>query len=312
MDVSINGARILATFENVPLFGTINITQTLLVSWIVMALLTGICVWLGHGLSVENPSRKQAAAETLVVSLQNFVRGNMGEKFDKYIPLVGTIFATSIISNLMGLLGLWSPTADLSVELGWALVVFVLITYHKLKAGGLLGYLRGFLDPIFLFAPLNVISEVSTPVSMACRHFGNILSGTVISTLVYAALAAASHALLGLLGANIVVAAAVTVAGVALLVVGNNNLKAGVVNAKGKPKGKGSKILGIIFLILGILSMLSLLPGALGETVAAFPWLDIGIPAVASLYFDWFSGCIQAFIFCTLTTIFIKQAAGEE
>ena len=63
MDVSINGARILHTFENVPLLGTVQITQTLAVSWLVMIIITGLCIWLGSGLKVTNISRKQAMAE---------------------------------------------------------------------------------------------------------------------------------------------------------------------------------------------------------------------------------------------------------
>ena len=64
--------------------------------------------------------------------------------------------------------------------------------YYKIKTNGILSYLKGLLDPIFIMAPINVLSEVSTPVSMAFRHFGNILSGTVISTLLYWALASLS------------------------------------------------------------------------------------------------------------------------
>ena len=90
---------------------------------------------------------------------------------------MGTIFVTSIFSNLISLVGIWSPTADLMTELAWALVVFVLITYHKIKASGIGAYLKSFLDPLFILAPINVMSELFTPVSMACRHFGNILSG---------------------------------------------------------------------------------------------------------------------------------------
>ena len=63
--------------------------------------------------------------------------------------------------------------------------VFVLIMYYKIKTNGIFSYLKGLLDPIFIMAPINVLSEISTPVSMAFRHFGNILSGTVISTLLY-------------------------------------------------------------------------------------------------------------------------------
>ena len=292
MEVSINGARILATFENVPIFGTVQITQTLAVSWLVMLIISALCIWLGSNLKVTGISRKQAVAEMIYNSLVNFVRGNMGPEFDRYIPLVGTIFVTSVVSNLISLLGIWSPTADLMTELAWALVVFVLITYHKIKASGIGGYLKGFLEPIFILLPINVMSECFTPVSMACRHFGNILSGTVIGTLIYAALTAANTALFHVLGSNLYVGIVVAIAGGALIVLGR------------KRKKKLPFIVGIIAAVLGVLGLIT----TLGVT---FPWLTIGIPAIPSLYFDWFGGCIQAFIFCTLTTLFIKQAAGD-
>ena len=292
MDISINGARVLAEIQNVPLLGTVQITQTLVVAYVVMAIITGLVIWLGSGLTVTGISRKQAVAEMGYNAIVNFVRGNMGPNFDHYIPLVCTIFISSVVSNLIGLIGFWSPTADLMTELAWALVVFVLITYHKIKSAGFGAYLKGFLDPIFVMAPINVMSECFTPISMACRHFGNILSGTVISTLVYGALTAANNALFGALGSSLVVAAIVAVAGVVLFFVG-----------KGMSKTL-FKVLGIILAVLGVLAVITNLG-------VDYPWLTVGIPALPSLYFDWFGGCIQAFIFCTLTTLFIKQAAGD-
>ena len=290
MDLAINGARVLFEIENVPLFGTVQITQTVTVSWLVFAIITGLCIWLGKGLTVTGISRKQAVSEMIVGALVNFVRGNMGTEFDHYIPLVGTIFITSIVSNLISLVGIWSPTAHLMTELAWALVVFVLITYHKIKSSGIVGYLKGFLDPIFVMAPLNVMSECFTPISMACRHFGNILSGTVINALIYGALTVANDALFGMIGSSLVVASIVTILGVALFFLGK------------KSGRKLPLILGIIAGILGILAVITNLG-------ASFPFLTVGIPAIPSLYFDWFGGCIQAFIFCTLTTLFIKQAS---
>lgn len=292
MAISINGAKILATFENVPLFGTVQITQTLTASWLVMLIISALCIWLGSGLRVTNISRKQAVAELAVTSLLRFVRGNMGTGFDHYIPLIGTIFITSVVSNLISLIGVWSPTADLMTELAWALVVFVLITYHKIKAAGILSYLKGFLDPVFILAPINVLSECFTPVSMACRHFGNILSGTVISTLIYASLTTANNALFGFLGSSLY-------AGIALVILGGILIGLGLSRKK-----KRMWIPGAIAAVLGVLAVLTNLG-------ADYPWLTIGIPAIPSLYFDWFGGCIQAFIFCTLTTLFIKQAAGD-
>lgn len=292
MDVSINGARILATIENVPLFGSVQITQTLTASWLVMLIISGLLIWLGSGLKVSGISRKQAVAEMAYTSLVNFVRGNMGTGFDHYIPLVGTIFITSVISNLISLLGIWSPTADLMTELAWALVVFVLITYHKIKSSGIVAYMKSFLDPIAVLLPINIMSECFTPVSMACRHFGNILSGTVISALIYAALAAANNALFGLLGSSLVAAICVAALGALLILFGK------------KANKKLFFILGIIVAVLGVLAVITNLG-------VHYPWLTVGIPAIPSLYFDWFGGCIQAFIFCTLTTLFIKQAAGD-
>ena len=292
MDLAINGARVLFEIENVPLLGTVQITQTLTVSWLVFAIITGLCIWLGKGLTVTGISRKQAVSEMIVGALVNFVRGNMGTEFDHYIPLVGTIFITSVISNLISLLGIWSPTADLMTELAWGLVVFVLITYHKIKSSGIKEYLRGFLDPIPILLPINIMSECFTPVSMACRHFGNILSGTVISTLIYGAMVAANNALFGALGSNLYVAIAVAVIGAGLFFFG---------------KKSGKKLAFVIGIIMGVLGVLAVFTN-LGAT---YPWLTVGIPAIPSLYFDWFGGCIQAFIFCTLTTLFIKQAAGD-
>ena len=136
------------------------------------------------------------------------------------------------------------------------------------------------------------MSECFTPVSMACRHFGNILSGTVISALVYAALVAANNALFRLLGSSLYVAIILAVVGFAVFFVGKKMGK------------KAPLIIGLIAGILGVLAIFTIMG-------VNYPWLTIGIPAIPSLYFDWFGGCIQAFIFCTLTTLFIKQAAGD-
>ena len=293
MELSIRGAKVLWVIENVPLLGTIRITQTVLVSWVVMGIITGLCVWLGSGLRVTGISRKQAVAELVVTSLLKLVRRNMGTAFDVYIPLIGTIFATSVISNLISLLGFWSPTADLMTELGWALVVFALITWHKIKSSGFGGYLKGFTKPFAVMTPINIMAELFTPISMACRHFGNILSGTVIAALLYGTLTGLSHSVFGTLASRPVWAMVLTAGAAALLAYGLERKK------------RIAVIAGIVLGVLGGLGLLSNLGGIVGE----IPWLAVGIPAIAGFYFDWFSGFMQAFIFCTLTAIFIKQAA---
>ena len=213
-----------------------------------MIVITALCAWMTHGMKVRDISKKQAVAEKLYEMLHGLLVDNMGERWLKYLPLIGALFSMSLGCSLASLLGLWSPTGDVNTTFAWAMVVFVLITYHKIKGNGLKGYLKGYLDPILVMAPFNVLGEVFTPISMACRHFGNIVSGYVIMTLIYAALIATSHALFGLL------------------------------------------------------------PGVVGDILAEIPFLGVGIPAVFSLYFDWFGSFIQAFIFCMLTMIFIATA----
>ena len=252
MEVDISGARVFFTIPtNIPILGDLQISETLVVSWIVMALITGLCIWLTHDLKVEKISKRQAVAEMLVEMANKFVIGNAGEKFRKLIPFVAALFATSVASNLISLIGLRSPTADLSTEAAWAIVVFIMITAQKIKTSGIGGYLKGFTTPIAVMTPFNVLSELATPISLACRHFGNILSGVVINALIYGALALASSKLLGLL------------------------------------------------------------PGVLGGVLSQIPILSVGLPAITSVYFDWFSGVMQAFIFCMLTVMYIANAAEE-
>lgn len=251
MNFEVNGAKIYYLIHTgIPVLGDFPITETLVVSWVVMLIITGLCIFLTRNLQVENISKRQAVAEMIVEAANNLVRSNTGgTKFDWLIPLVAAIFSTSIVSNLICLIGVRSPTADLSTEAAWAVIVFIIITACKIKAGGVGGYLKGFTQPIPLLTPFNILSEFSTPVSMACRHFGNILSGIVIDGLIYAALAIASSALFGLI------------------------------------------------------------PGAVGNVLSQIPILDVGIPAILGVYFDWFTGCMQAFIFSMLTIMYIANAA---
>ena len=166
MELDISGAKVYFTIPTeIPILGDIQISETMIVSWIVMILITGLCIWLTHDLKVENISKRQALAEMIVEQANKFVVGNMGEKFRHLIPFVAALFATSIVSNLISLIGLRSPTADLSTEAAWAVVVFIMITAQKIKTGGVGGYLKGFTTPIAVMTPFNVLSELATPIS---------------------------------------------------------------------------------------------------------------------------------------------------
>ena len=196
MNLEVTGPKILF---KIPLFGGIPITETIVNTWIVMALIVGVCIFLTRGLEVHARTRRQVVAEYLVNMVNKMVRNNMGERFAYYAPFVGALFSLAMLSSLLSMVGLFSPTGDLSTCVGWAVLVFVLITYYKIRTQHLGGYLKGFTQPVFIMTPLNMIGEVATPVSMAFRLFGNIASGSVVTLLLYGGLAALSSGVLGLL-----------------------------------------------------------------------------------------------------------------
>lgn len=192
MEVSITGAKVYYTIPGI----NFPITQTLVNAWIAMIIVVAVSIWLTRGIQVHARTKRQVVAEMFVQFVTNLVHNNMGKKWTAYAPFIAAILCMSAVSSFMGLTGAYSPTNDLNTFLAWSIVVFVLITYYKIKTNGLGGYLKGFAEPIFVMTPMNIISEIATPVSMALRHFANIVSGYVIGLLLYAALAAISQMLL--------------------------------------------------------------------------------------------------------------------
>ena len=243
--ISITGAQVYFTVP-MPL-QDFPVTESQVNSLLVFIVIFGICLYLTHGLSERCELRRQHLCEMAVEKVDGLVLENMGEFFRGFAPFIIAMMALSAFSSLISLLGLYPPTSDINIVGGWALLVFFLITYYKMKAGPLV-YIKSFTKPVAILTPINLISEVATPVSMAFRHYGNILSGTVISVLL------------------------------------------------------GSALAGLTSLVLGKL------PGILGE----FPFFRIGIPAVLSIYFDVFSGLLQAFIFAMLTMMYVAGAFPED
>lgn len=169
------------------LFG-IPITETIVNTWIVMAIMI-IAAYLVTRKFEKLPSGVQNAVEALVEGINDLTVMVMGEKGRSFAPYVGTILLFILLCNILGLFALWPPTADANTTIGLALITFFLVQYNAIKAKGFLGYLKSLLwEPIpILFAPINIISELATPVSLGFRLFGNILAGVVIMGLIYSA-----------------------------------------------------------------------------------------------------------------------------
>lgn len=243
--IVVSGARVFLEVK-MPLQNML-ITESQVNSWLVMLSLFGLCLYFTHGLSPQKPSKRQVIAEWIVEQCQGLVKENMGEYFMGFAPFIAAILGLSAFSSLSSLVGLYPPTSDINITGGWAILVFILITYYKFKCGPW-QYMKSFGDPVPFLAPLNIISEVATPLSMAFRHYGNVLSGAVISVLVAAGLNGLSQMVFGWL------------------------------------------------------------PGFLGE----FPFLRIGLPAVLSIYFDVFSGLLQAYIFAMLTMLYVAGGFPQD
>ena len=90
MEFSIEGAKIFARIHTgIPILGDFLITETLVVSWVVMGIILVLCLFLTHDLRVEHITKRQAVAEWLVELATNFVRNNTGgTKFDALIPFI--------------------------------------------------------------------------------------------------------------------------------------------------------------------------------------------------------------------------------
>ncbi|MBQ8447856.1 MAG: F0F1 ATP synthase subunit A [Clostridia bacterium] len=223
------------------------VTEAQVNSLLVVISIFGLCLYMTHGLKVEAETKRQHFAEWIVEKTEAMVKDSMGDFFAGYAPFIAAVLALSAFSSLLTLFGIYPPTSDMNVVAGWAILVFILITYYKMK-GGFFNYLKGFTEPIVVMLPLNILSEVATPVSMAFRHYGNVLSGSVIAVLISYSLQSLSSLLLGWL------------------------------------------------------------PGFLGQ----IPFFQVGLPAILSLYFDIFSGCMQAYIFAMLTMLNISGGFPQE
>lgn len=287
MNINVEGAFVYFT---IPIFGGIPISQTTVSSLIVTLLLIFACVKLGKNLK-KRPGKVQVMVEKMISMLYGMVGESMGQHNLHWAPFIGAIFASSICGTLIGLTGFFrSVTADLSCTMVWSVMVSVIIWYNNIKRDGVVKWLKGFTEPVAVMTPMNVISEIAQPASMAFRHFGNIAGGTVISAIIYTAFSMVSAAVLNLISASgIAVAVVLMAAGAALIVLW-----------KKKTHKLFHMILGAVCAVLGVFGLLQTL-----GILEGVPVLALGIPAVLSCYFDLFSGFVQAYVFTLLTMTYI-------
>ena len=168
------------TAFTIPVLGGIPVADSVVVSWIIMALLTVLSLVLTRKLSVRSPGRVQAALEWAVQFLNGFVKTNIGSRWRPFAPWLGTVALYIGLSNLIGIFGLTPPTKDISVTAALALMSMLLIYGAQFRYNGLLGGLKKFAEPMPLLLPINLMEVVIRPLALCMRLFGNILGAYII------------------------------------------------------------------------------------------------------------------------------------
>ena len=215
-----------ATAFTIPIFGGIEVAESTVISWVIMAIIMILTLVLTRNMKVENPGKLQVGVEYVVESLQNIVRGIVGHEGERYVPYLATVLVFLGISNVFAVTGMKPPTKDLNVSAAVALMSIVLVQIASIRQNRVKGWLKGFTKPIAVVTPINIMELAIRPLSLCMRLFGNVLGA---------------------------------------------------------------------FVVMKILEHL----------------VPVIVPAVFSLYFDFFDGLIQAYVFVFLTGLFIKEAIED-
>lgn len=215
-----------ATAFTIPIFGGIDVAESTVISWVIMAIIMILTLVLTRNMKVENPGKLQVGVEYVVESLQNIVRGIVGHEGERYVPYLATVLVFLGISNVFAVTGMKPPTKDLNVSAAVALMSIVLVQIASIRQNRVKGWLKGFTKPIAVVTPINIMELAIRPLSLCMRLFGNVLGA---------------------------------------------------------------------FVVMKLLEHL----------------VPVILPAVFSLYFDFFDGLIQAYVFVFLTGLFIKEAIED-
>ncbi len=172
--------------ETVFSIGGIDILESTVVTWIIMAVLLLGSFLLTRNLKVRNISKRQAAVEFCVTKLEDIVTDMVGEEGRSYVPYLITVLLYIGFANLIGIFGFKPPTKDLNVTIALAVMSIVLVQVASIRARGTKGWLRSFLEPVPVVVPFNILDLITRPLSLCMRLFGNVLGAFVIMELIEA------------------------------------------------------------------------------------------------------------------------------
>lgn len=287
MSIDVTGAYV---YFEIPILGGIPISQTAVSSFIVMILLCTAFIMLGKNIE-KRPGKMQVLVEKAVTLITDLTASAMGKHNVHWTPFMGCLFLCSICGSYIGLTGfLRSSTADINCTATWALMVSFIIWFNNIRNNGIGNFLKNYINP------MNIISDLAQPLSMSFRHFSNVSVGGIISSIIYAALTLLSTIVIGLVSsAGALMAGVLTAAGVLMYLMWAR-----------KTKKVFHNILAGVTFVVGVTGLLE----SFG-IIAGIPIFTYGIPAVLSVYFDFFSGFLQALVFTLLSMVYIGGSLPE-
>jgi F-type H+-transporting ATPase subunit a len=287
MSIDVTGAYV---YFVIPIFGGIPISQTVVSSFIVTIILCTLFIVLGKKVE-KRPGKMQVLVEKGVSMITNLTASAMGKHNVHWTPFMGCLFLCSIFGSYIGLTGfLRSSTADVNCTAVWALMVSFIIWFNNIRNNGIGNFLKNYINP------MNIVGDLAQPLSMAFRHFSNVSVGGIISAIVYAALTVLSTIVIRTVASSgWLMGSVLIVAGILLFIFWAR-----------KKKKVFPYIVSVLSFVIGVFGLLEGL-----NILKDVPIFTYGIPAVLSVYFDFFSGFIQALVFTLLSMVYIGGSLPE-
>lgn len=167
------------------------ITETVVTTWIVMAILIGASLFFTRRMK-DVPGRGQLMLELIVGGLNGFFRDQIGHRWKTFAPWLGTVALYLAIANLIPMFSpiagfgfvppftLKPPTRDINVSAAVAILTIVIVLISGIAFKGIKGWLASFLKPVPFMLPFNIIEYAIKPMSLCLRLFGNILGAFII------------------------------------------------------------------------------------------------------------------------------------
>lgn len=171
------------TAFTIPIGGGIPVSESVVITWGIMAVLVAASLLLTRNLKLHQISRRQALLEYGITFLERFFTGLMGDEGKRCVPYLITVTLYIGCSNLIGIFGIKPPTKDLNVTAGLAIMSMILIEYAGIRAKGGKGFLKSLAQPLPIMLPMNLLEIFIRPLSLCMRLFGNVLGAFVIMEL---------------------------------------------------------------------------------------------------------------------------------